>query len=160
MDKQTILQLALVFHLVALGMAMGITLANAVANNQFWKLYDKSKEQGLAAFRATMKFRVFGMIGLALLILTGVVMLWAVHWTLVELLWFKIKLFLVFLLFVNGFTLGRTTSEKLEKVLKAENNSGGVHLETIRLRRNIQIFQLTQLGLFISIIILAVFRFT
>jgi hypothetical protein len=160
MDKQTILQLALAFHLVAMGMAIGITLANAVANNQFWKLYDKSKEQGLAAFRATVKFRVFGMMGLALLILTGVIMLWAVHWTLVELLWFKIKLFLVFLLFVNGFTLGRTTSQKLEEVLKAENKSGGVHPETIRLRKSLQIFQLTQLGLFVIIIILAVFRFT
>ena len=159
MNPQIILQITLVFHLIALAMAIGITLANAIANRQFWKLYDKNKEQGLAAFKATTKFRVYGMIGLGLLILTGLIMLWIFNWAFMDLPWFQIKLVIVVLLFVNGFTLGRTTSEKLEKILMEENDSSDVYPETIRLRRNMQIFLLTQLSLFIVIIILAVFRF-
>ncbi|MBK9729854.1 MAG: hypothetical protein IPO83_00925 [Chitinophagaceae bacterium] len=156
---QAVLQITLTLHLIALAMAIGITLANAISQYQFWKLYDSNKEQGLAAFKATTKFRVFGIIGLMVSILTGLIMLWLLNWSLTALLWFKIKLAIVVLLFVNGFTLGRTTSDKLDAILKSENNTDEVQHETIRLRRNMQLFQLTQLSMFIIIIILAVFRF-
>ena len=59
MNTHTILQTALVLHLIALAMAIGITLANAIAQKQFWKLYDQNKSQGIAAFRATLKFRIY-----------------------------------------------------------------------------------------------------
>jgi hypothetical protein len=160
MNTQTILQIALVLHLIALAVAIGITLANAIANRQFWKLYDRNRPLGLAAFRATTKFRIFGMIGLAVLIVTGVIMLWIYQWTFVELLWFKIKMVVVVLLFVNGFTLGRTTAQKLERILNVEDKSGDPHPETTRLRRNLETFQFIQLALFVVIIVLAVFRFT
>lgn len=156
---QAVLQITLTLHIIALAMAIGITLANAIAQNQFWKLYDTNKEQGLAGFKATTKFRAFGIIGLMVSILTGLVMLWLFNWSMTELLWFKIKLGIVVLLFVNGFTIGRTTSDKLDAILNSEKNADDLKPETIRLRRNMQVFQLTQLTMFIIIIILAVFRF-
>lgn len=160
MNTQTILQITLVLHIIALVIAIGITLANTIANRQFWKLYDQNKEQGLAAFKATTKFRIFGILGLMLLIVTGIIMLWLFNWTLGQLLWFKIKMFIVVLLFGNGFTLGRSTSKKLEKILLVENIPNEVQPETIRLRINMSIFQITQLSLFVIIIIISVFRFT
>jgi hypothetical protein len=158
MNTQTILQITLVLHLIALTMAVGITIANAVAFKQFWKLYDKNKEYGLSAFRAITKFQLLGIFGLALLILTGTIMLWLFQWTLVDLIWFKIKLFLVMLLFVNGFTMGRTTTMKLQSLLSKEKQLDKLEPDTTQLRKHLQIFQLTQLSLFILIIILAVFR--
>jgi uncharacterized membrane protein YbjE (DUF340 family) len=160
MNTQTILQISLVLHLIALAMAVGITIANAVAFKQFWKLYDANKEHGLAAFRAITKFQLFGIVGLSLLILSGITMLWLSQWTFVELLSFKIKMSLVVLLFVNGFTLGRTTTLKLQKLLSEEKQPDELQTETTRLRRNLQIFHLTQLSIFTMIIIFAVFRFT
>lgn len=154
MDNQTILHISLVLHLMALAMAGGVTLAGTVANRTFWKLYDQNKEHGMAAFRSTLKFRIVGMMGLGLLILTGIIMLWMYEWTLAQLLWFKIKMVIVLLLFVNGFTLGRVSSQKLERVLKGEaiaDNS---------VRSQLHTFQVIQLSLFAMIIILAVFRFT
>jgi hypothetical protein len=159
MSAQTILHITLVLHLIALTIAVGITIATAIAFRQFWRLYDKNKEYGLSAFRAITKFRVFGIIGLMVLILTGLIMLWLFDWTLAGLLWFKIKMFIVVLLFVNGFTSGRTTSQKLEALLKQEAGSPGFAPDTKKLRRHLMIFHLTQLTLFALIIILAVFRF-
>jgi hypothetical protein len=159
MSTQTILHVTLALHLIALTIAMGITIATAIAFKQFWRLYDKDKERGLSAFRAITKFRVFGITGLMVLILTGLIMLWLFNWTLAGLLWFKIKMFIVVLLFVNGFTSGRTTSQKLEALLKQEAGSADFEPDTIRIRRHLMIFHLTQLTLFALIIILAVFRF-
>jgi len=159
MNTQTILRITLVLHLIALTMAVGITIANAIAFKQFWKLYYNNKEHGLSAFRAITKFRVFGIIGLMVLILTGLILLWLFNWTLGELLWFKIKMFIVVLLFVNGFTMGRITSEKLETLLRQEAGSTDLQPDTKRLRRHLIIFHFTQLTLFTLIIILAVFRF-
>ena len=160
MSTQVILKSMLVLHFIALALAIGITLANAVAFRQFWKLYDRNKAHGLSAFRAITKLQVFGILGLMLLILTGIAMLWLFQWTLVALLWFRIKLLFVLLLFVNGFTLGRTTTMKLQVLISEERDFDKLQPETIRLRKNLRIFQLTQLCLFTIIIILAVFRFS
>jgi hypothetical protein len=160
MTTQIILYTALVVHLIALAISIGITLANAIACLQFWKLYDKDKAQGLAGFRAIAKFQLFGIIGLSTQILTGLIILWVFKWTLVELLWFKIKLFMVVLLFVNGFTLGRTTSLKLQKLFSANIQTDKPESETGKLKRNILIFQVIQLSIFIIIITLSVFKFS
>lgn len=159
MNTQIFYHFTLVLHLIALAMAIGITLANAIAHKQFWKLFDQNKSMGLAVLRTALKFRIYGMIGLALLILTGTIMLWLFNWTMVELLWLKIKMFFVLLLFVNGFTRGRTTSEKLEELLKQITNPTDFQPDTKRLRRHLTLFHFTQLTLFTIIIILAVFKF-
>jgi len=160
MNNQTILNISLVLHLIALSLAMGITIANYVASKQFWKLYDTNKEQGLAAFSSISKFQLFGTIGLLLLIISGITLLYLFQWTFISLLWFKIKLSIVVLIFVNGFTIGRMQTLKLQALLTKEGKSNELQTDTINLRRNLQIFHLTQLSLFILIIVLAVFRFS
>src|SRR6266705_3593667 len=109
MNTQTLLHLCLTVHLMALTMTVGVTIANALATSQFWKLYDKNMEHGLSAFRAINKFQLFGMIGLILLILSGITMLWLYNWAYGEQLWFKIKMDCLLLILINGFTLGRIT---------------------------------------------------
>jgi hypothetical protein len=141
-------------------MVAGITIANAIAFQQFWKLYDTNREQGLAAFRGITKFRLVAAIGFPLLILTGIALLWLYQWTFAELLWFKIKMFLVLLLFVNFFTLGRASTLKLQKFLSGKINSDALQSETTRVRRNLLIFNLTQLSIFILIVMVVVFKFT
>jgi len=158
MNTQTLLHLCLTVHLIALTMAVGVTIANAVASSQFWKLYDKNIEHGLSAFRAIKKFQMFGMIGLILLLLSGITMLWLYNWAYGEQLWFKIKMNCILLILINGFTLGRITTLKLEKLLKEERPSDNL-VDISRLRRNQKIFHFTQLSLFILIVVLASFRF-
>jgi hypothetical protein len=153
-----ILQLLKFLHLIALVIAIGITLSNTIAHIEFWKLYDADKEKGLAAFQATKKFRVFGIFGLMLLIISGVLMLWLYQWTFIQLVWFQIKLFLVILLFVNGFTLGRTTSEKLDVIIKTEAKTNRA-TEIKKLKKRMQLFQFCQLIVYLLIIAVVVLRF-
>jgi hypothetical protein len=160
MDTQSIFNIALVLHLIALSMAIGITVANYVAFQQIWKLYDSNREQGLAAFRSIAKFRLVGIVGLLTLIVTGITMLYIFQWTLASMLWFKIKLSIVVLIFVNGFTLGRIQNEKLDKFLLAEGQLRASQIDAAKLKRNLEIFNLTQLLLFVLIIIVSIFRFT
>jgi uncharacterized membrane protein len=157
MNTQTLLHLGLTVHLLALAMAVGVTIANAVASTQFWKLYDNNSTQGLSAFRAIKRFQTIGMIGLLLLIVSGIFMLWLYQGGFGGQLWFNIKMMCILLIFVNGVTLGRSTTLKLDKILKDENSAV---TDTTRLRKHQRIFQVTQLSLFMIIIVLASFRFT
>jgi hypothetical protein len=159
MALETLSKVLLVVHLLALATAMGITLANYVMFRQFWRLLALNKEQGLAAFRAISTLQIFGIVGLLLLILTGIGMLAIYQWTFISLLWFQVKLVLVALLFVNGFSLGRTQSLKLQSLLSSEPASQQPQPDIALLNRNFRIFQLTQLTIFGLIIIASVFRF-
>ncbi|HMI65171.1 MAG TPA: hypothetical protein VK517_04005 [Cyclobacteriaceae bacterium] len=156
---QTLLHLSLVVHIIAISMVVGITIANFVAFKQFWKLYAVNHEQGLSAFRAITNFQFIGMIGLLLLIVSGTTMLYIVEWTFLSLLWFKIKLSIILLIFVNGFTMGRIQTVKLQAFLSGEKTSAEPQHDIGKIKRNMQIFHLTQLTLFVIIIIVSVFRF-
>jgi hypothetical protein len=139
-------------------MAIGKTLAGFIAHQQFWKLFETNRGHGIAAFKAIAKFQTAGIIGLLLLILSGLTMLTLVQWTFLSLLWFKIKLFIVLLLIVNGFTLGRTSTLRLQRfVLKGVKHA---QPDAVTVKRSVRIFQAIQLSLFLLIILLSVFRFT
>src|SRR5258705_7356439 len=153
MMSQTILHTALVVHIIGISMILGITIANYVAFKQFWKLYDTHKEQGLSAFQAISKFQIVGITGLLLLILSGTIMLYLFQWTFYELLWFKIKLCLVLLIFINGFTMGRIQTLKLMAFLSGVRATGESPEDIVLLKRNLRVFHLTQLMLFFLIIV-------
>ena len=79
-----------------------------------------------------------------------------IHGWYFTLLWFKIKLALVILLFVNGFTLGRTSTTRLQNWLK---NPQDPQVDTGMIQRSLKTFQTIQLTIFIIIILLTAFRF-
>lgn len=157
---QTLYQTLLVLHIASIAIAIGMTLANFIAFKQFWKLYASNKEQGILAFRGINKFNLFGMLSLFLAILTGIAMLWVVQWTFGQLLWFKIKMALVALLFLNGFTMGRINNEKLRKLISATKTLDKLPDDVAKLKRNLAIFQSGQLVIFLLIIFMVVFKFT
>jgi hypothetical protein len=159
MNTQTVLNIALVLHLIAMSMVIGVVIANYITFKQLWGLYDENSESGLSAFRRISKLQVAGMIGLLLLILSGLTMLYLFHWTLVSLFWFRIKLLIVVLILVNGFTMGRIQTVKFQTFLSEKRESGQLRTDTGKLRRNLQIFNLTQLSLFLLVIVFSVFRF-
>lgn len=146
-------------HLIALTMAVGITIASAVASRQFWKLYDSDRLQGLSAFRGIKKFQLFGMVGLLLLILSGITMLSLYDWAYGEQLWFRIKMSCILLILVNGFTFGRMTTVRMGKLLARDGHANGAEVGVLRLKRNQSIFLATQLSLFFVIIVMSSFRF-
>jgi uncharacterized membrane protein SirB2 len=159
MNTQSLLHLLLSIHLIALTMAVGITIASTVASNQFWKLYDKDKLQGISAFRGIKKFQLFGGLGLLLLIVSGVGMLSLYNGAFHDQLWFQIKMTCILLMIVNGVTLGRITTNRMSKLLNGDGQTSNPGTDIPRLKRNQAIFYATQLSLFVVIIVLASFRF-
>jgi hypothetical protein len=160
MNTQIILPLTLVLHIIGIVLAMGVTIANFVTYKNFWALYDTDKQKGLAAFNAYLKLQPYGFLGLGLVILSGITMLWFFQWTLISLLWFKIKLALVILIFVNGFTLGMTSTMKLQALLLGDPKTGEPKANIASIRKTARLFQLIQLSLFFLIIVLSIFRFS
>jgi hypothetical protein len=154
-----IFKIAMFLHFIGFIGAIGITLVTFLAYKQFWKLYKKDKEQGLAAFRAFKSLQVVGLIGLALILAAGITMLGILNWNLVHLVWFQIKLGLVLLIFVNGFTLGRVTTLKLQDLIAQNEVSIDSMSDIDKLRKQLQSFQVIQLLIFVLIIFLSVFQF-
>lgn len=150
----------LTLHIAGMATAIGMTLANFVAFKQFWKLYENDKVLGVLAFRGISKFNLLGMLSVFVVILTGLGMLWTIHWSFWQLLWFKIKLSLVLLLFINGFTMGRIYNEKLTSLITQANDlTQKPSMDIAKLRRGLQTFQVVQLLIFLLIIIMVVFKF-
>lgn len=152
------LHLTLMVHLVALTMAVGVAIANAVVSSQWWKLYDGNREHALTAFEATKKLQTIGLIGLVLLIISGFTLLGLYRGGYGGQLWLQIKMAVVLLILLNRFTLGRSTNSKLERMIRGEQPSSDLSYN-LRLKRNSKIFHLTQLSLFVIIIVLAAFKF-
>lgn len=159
MNTQIILSIFLIIHIIAISMVVGVTIVNYLAFKQFWKLFDKNREQGLTSLKGISTFQMVGLTGMALLLLSGIAMLWLFQWSLISLLWFKIKLLIIVLVFANGLITGRKLHVKLQAFFADENNLNELKSNTDKLRQSAVSFQLSQLILFISIIILSVLKF-
>ena len=73
-----------------------------------------------------------------------------------EQLWFKIKMFLVIAVVLNGSALGRRTGVQIRKTVVAET---GNTVKLAMLKRRLLLFHLVQLILFLVIFVLGVFKF-
>ena len=149
----------LTLHILSFIAAMGTVLVSLFSYRQFWKLYAIDSVQGKAAFQSFLKTRTIGMIGLFMAILAGLSMEFTVSFAHAQSTWFRIKMFLVLLLFVNGFTQGRITTLRLQKLV-SEQGLAAPPIRVSKLKRACDLFIYTQLTIFLLIIIMAAFRFS
>ncbi len=156
--KQAIYETAKMLHILGFVTAIGVTLTTWLAYTQFWKLYETNSQQAKAGFRAIMRLQVAGTIGLMTVIVAGVCMLAISKWSFISLLWFQIKLGLIILIFVNGFTLGRTTVLKLQDFISQQQGSSFTAAEVEKLKSRINTFLMVQLAIYATIIFISVFR--
>ena len=152
-------QLAKFLHICGFITAVGVSLSSLVVYNQFWKLYNRDHKQGIAAFRAFNKLQITGMIGLTVIIAAGITMLAIAHWSYIFMLWMHIKLTLVALIIIFGFVMARSSTSKLRKLIDPNYQIDGSKVDTVLLRRHLNIFFIVQLAGYTSIIFLSVFRF-
>lgn len=155
---QTFYLILKTLHIFAFVAAIGATLTNLIAYRQFWKIYSRDRLQGISAFSIIQGLQIAGMAGMIVLLLAGIGMLAIAHWSFVELTWFQIKLAVIALIFVNGFTTGRTSTMKLKALVEA-GPKGPAEAEVALLKSRVRLFFAIQLALFATIVILSVFRF-
>jgi len=153
MNTMILLNIFLIAHLTGLALMAGTTFADTVTFNAFSKSFRKDGTPALNLLALMDKFSALLGIGAALLIISGTGMLIITHGAFAHQIWFKIKLALILALILNGFVIGGRQKSKLKKQLDACEQA-----ETEI--RNIKLFYLSQMGLFLTIILLSIFKFS
>jgi len=158
MNTQTVYQILKVFHIYGFITMIGISIANLIAYRQFWRTYAADRTQGISVFQVIQKLQIAGMVGVITVLLAGFGML-AIHGAFTSLLWFQIKLGLIVLIFVNGFTLGRTSALGLKTIMEQKQTLPNEKEFTMAIQRRLHLFSVIQLIFFSTIVVLSVFRF-
>jgi len=152
MNTMILLNIFLIAHLSGLALMAGTTVADTVTFNTFSKSFRKDGMPSLTLLALMDKFSALLGIGAALLIISGTGMMIITHGAFAHQIWFKVKLVLILTLILNGFLVGARQKSKLTKNLdakeRAENAIG-----------KIKLFFLVQMGIFLTIILLSIFKF-
>lgn len=152
MNTMILLNIFLITHLTGLALMAGTTVADTVTFNTFSKGFQRDGTPSLTLLALMDKFSALLGIGAALLIISGTGMMIITQGAFAHQIWFKIKLVLIVTLILNGFLVGARQKSKLTKNLNAKDlakNAMG----------NIKLFFLVQLTIFLTIILLSIFKF-
>ena len=152
MNTMILLNIFLIAHLTGLALMAGTTVADTVTFNTFSKGFQRDGTPSLTLLALMDKFSALLGIGAALLIISGTGMMIITHGAFAHQIWFKIKLALILILILNGFLFGGRQKLKLKKNLDTGDQAESA-------MRNIQLFFLVQLAIFLTIILLSIFKF-
>ena len=142
--------LSLLVHITGLTLAAGTTVIGFVVNLRFWKLYTTDKGNALTLLELSDRFSRFIGIGIALLLLSGLYMIYLTEGVFAGQLWLRIKLVLVLVVIVNSF-VAKALEKRIKAILDAHGSVG-------RLQRKVNAFYMVQLFLFLIIFVLGVFK--
>ena len=152
MNMMTLLNIFLIAHLTGLALMAGTTVADTVTFNAFSKSLQVDGKPSLTLLALMDKFSALLGIGAALLIISGTGMMIITHGAFAHQIWFKIKLGLILALILNGFLVGGRQKSKLKRYLDTGE-------QTTAAISNIKLFFLAQMGFFLTIILLSIFKF-
>jgi uncharacterized membrane protein SirB2 len=154
---QYLLPALLSLHLIALVLMAGTTLVDFISLRSFWRLIEKQKERAFGLLEATVSYsRMIG-IGAAMLVITGIGMMFITHGVFGEQLWFRIKFVFVLLLVANGLFIGRRLGLRLRKTVSGTDQLNPDRIAQVR--KNLYRFHISQLLIFAVIIFLSIFKF-
>jgi uncharacterized membrane protein len=158
MNSGQLLHFSLVFHIIGMTIVGGSTLVAFVVQNQFWKQYKQDTGKGIAVMVAAAKVPRITMIGLSLLILSGMSMMAITHGAFGAQLWFKVKMIVLLIIIINALIL-RNNGVMLKRLITEGTNGKEMNPELTSAKWRIRIFYLIQLSLIVTIFVLSVFKF-
>lgn len=159
MNTGELLHLSLVLHIIGLTIVGGSNLVAFVMQGQFWKLYEQDKGKGAAVMIATSKVPRITILGLLLLILSGVAMMVITQGAFGGQVWFKIKMSVLLIIIFNAVIFGRRSGAALRDLIREDTNGKDMTPELRSMKRRIRAFYLIQLSLLVTIFVLSVFKF-
>lgn len=160
MSSYVLLKASLLLHIIGIVIMAGTTFADYFTFRQFLRYLRQDAQKAIAINVATAKFSLLMGLGLALLILSGVMMVNVYGSAFAEQTWFRIKMGMVLLILLNGILIARPSMSKLRKLLPTAADNGEVSGKIQVLKKRISAFHITQLLLFIIVFTLSVFRFS
>lgn len=156
MSSYILLKISLLLHIIGIVIMAGTTFADYFTFRQMLKYLRQDAQKAIAVNVATARFSMLMGLGLALLILSGILMVAVYGHAFTTQVWFRVKMGIVLLILLNGLVIARPSMTKLRKLLPAAEDSHEVSV----LKKRISIFHITQLLLFIIVFVLSVFRFS
>lgn len=157
MNTLILLQIFLILHLTGLTLMAGTTVADYITFKTFSGRMEAEKEAPIQLLELMAKLSILLGIGAALLVTSGVGLMFCTAGVFAHMIWFKIKMTLLLLLVLNGFLVKARQESKLKKHITG--NTLSLSEEVKSALRGLKIFYLVQMGGFLAIIILAVFKF-
>lgn len=147
----------LVLHITGFTMMAGTIVADFAINRRLGKYLITDKTTAVSMLESSAAFPALIGIGALLLLTTGVGMVIVFKGAVTRMLWFRMKMILVVLVALNGSLVLRKQAGRLKGLLTQEGN--GANGRILVLSRNMTVFHVIELLLFLAIFILSVFQF-
>ena len=156
MNTLILMQALLVMHLTGLTLLAGTTVAEYVTFRTFSNRFKIEGKASGSLLNLMSGLAVILAIGGGLLLISGIGLMTVTNGVYAHQLWFKIKIAIIFVLVLNGFLVGNRQGIKLRKNLSKKSQD--VNKAVKRAMTNINVFYIVQMGLFLVIVMLAVFK--
>ncbi|HTF17605.1 MAG TPA: hypothetical protein VK658_06005 [Chryseolinea sp.] len=148
---------AIVLHIVGISLLTGATVFDFLGFRKFWRLIPTDRSGSIIVLESnTVCQRLMG-IGMALIIVSGIVMMYYMHRVWGTQIWFRIKFALLLVVIINGLGIRRMLGSKLTKRIQLTTHS--ITLELSTLKQNMMLVHILQFVLLLLIFILSVFKF-
>ena len=147
------------FHITGICLMAGVTLVDFILTRKFWTFYAKDPQQGILVKQMTNRLPLLIIAGIILILLSGVGMMAATNGVFDTMLWFRVKMILVLLVILNGLINGRRLAGRLNRVLASAVPQSADEQPLNRIRKNLDLFYISQLILFFIIFFLSAFKF-
>ncbi|CCH00278.1 hypothetical protein FAES_2269 [Fibrella aestuarina BUZ 2] len=157
MDAFTLRQVLLVLHLSGLVIMAGTTITEWVVFRSFLGLLTKQDKAALSLFSLLSGLGRLLLVGGGILLLSGIGLTILSEGVYLQQLWLQVKLGLILLLPLNGLLVGSPQMKQIRNSLLSEGISLPVAIQPAVTK--LTWFHSSQLLVFFTIIILAVFRF-
>ena len=156
MNTLILMHVLLVLQLTGLTLLSGTTVAEYVTFRTFSKRFKTAGNASNSLLNLMSGLAVTLAIGGGLLVVSGIGLMTVTHGVYAHQLWFQIKLVIILILVLNGFLVGNRQGTKLRNGLSEQNTDSGKAVKTAM--RNINLFYVVQMVLFLAVIMLAVFK--
>lgn len=145
-------------HIIGLVTIAGTTMIDYITFRLFWNLQAKGDDKCVGLLPIMSHFGTIIRTGVAVSLISGVVIVVQSHGAWSGQLWFKIKMFVVLMLLINGIFVGHRQGVKLRET--AARYEPGFAQQVSGTRTRLEWFYRVQLTLFFAVILLSVFKFT
>lgn len=144
-------------HVIGITCMAGATVVEYVLARKFWRIYARNPQSGILGSNITANIPLLTMVGMLLILLSGVGMMIATRGVFDSMLWFRIKMALVVIVILNAILNGRKQRAKLDKLLVEAVSPDPQQLA--QARKHQRNFYISQLFLFLIIFLLSTFKF-
>lgn len=157
MNALLILQICLTLHLSGLILTVGHTVVDFIIFNNFSKKFEFEKEKSFALLEIMSKLLVLLIAGGILLLASGTGLFLISQGAFGEQIWFQVKMGLIVALILNGSFFGGRQQSKLRNLIRAGGPDLNSKVRAVNLK--LKLYYTIQVAIFLTIIILAVFKF-